>query len=106
MPDEMTRRERLLAAHRGDPVGRPPIKIWGADPWTQVIHPSFQPILDVALEKTDLVANWGIGVNMFYTRPEIIEGKKEDPISFVHLPDEKCKRLFLQWYEDPNKIPY
>lgn len=75
MRDEMTRRERLLAAHRGEPVDRPPIKIWGADPWTQVIHPSFQPILDAALEKTDLVASWGIGVNMFYTRPEVIDGK-------------------------------
>jgi len=73
--NEMTRRERLLAAHRGDAVDRPPIKIWAADPWTQVIHPSFRPILDEALEKTDLVAGWGAGSNMFYTRPEIIEGK-------------------------------
>jgi len=72
--NEMTRRERLLAAHRGDAVDRPPIKIWAADPWTQVIHPSFQPILDEALEKTDLVAGWSNGSNMFYTRPEIIEG--------------------------------
>jgi len=37
---------------------------------------------------------------------EIIEGKKKDPISFIHIPDEKCKTLFLQWYEDPDKTPY
>ena len=37
---------------------------------------------------------------------EIIEGKKKDPISFVHLPDENCKQLFQQWYEDINKVPY
>ncbi|KYJ85753.1 nucleoside deaminase [Sulfurovum riftiae] len=37
---------------------------------------------------------------------EIIEGKRKDPVSFVHLPDESCKQLFLQWYEDPDKVPY
>ena len=37
---------------------------------------------------------------------EIIEGKTKDPVSFVHQPDEKCKLLFSEWYENPDKIPY
>jgi len=37
---------------------------------------------------------------------EIIEGKKRDPISFVHMPNTACKILFSQWYDDPDKIPY
>jgi len=37
---------------------------------------------------------------------EIIEGKRKDPIPFVHLPDRACKILFSQWYDNPDKIPY
>ncbi|OQX50426.1 MAG: tRNA-specific adenosine deaminase [Epsilonproteobacteria bacterium 4484_20] len=37
---------------------------------------------------------------------EIIEGRREDPVSFIHMPDRACKRLFSQWYDDPEKIPY
>lgn len=73
--DEMTSRERLLAAHRGEPVDRPPIKLWGADPWVQAVHPSYQPILELALEQTDLVGSWGLPVNEFYTDPSLLEGR-------------------------------
>jgi len=37
---------------------------------------------------------------------EIIEGKREDPISFIHTPHPLCKTLFLEWYDNPDKIPY
>ena len=37
---------------------------------------------------------------------EIIVGKTPDPISFEHHPDPKCKEIFQQWYNDPNKVPY
>ena len=37
---------------------------------------------------------------------EIILGKKEDPVSFIHTPDQRCQALFIQWAEDPNKVPY
>ena len=37
---------------------------------------------------------------------EIILGKVEDPVSFVHLPNKQCKQLFRQWYDTPDKIPY
>ncbi len=37
---------------------------------------------------------------------EIILGKKPDPIPFVHRPDDRCRTLFRQWYDDPDKTPY
>ncbi len=37
---------------------------------------------------------------------EIILGKKKDPISFVHTPNEACHILFTQWYEDPDRTDY
>ena len=37
---------------------------------------------------------------------EVILGKKEDPIPFIHTPDERCHVLFSQWYNDPEKILY
>ncbi len=37
---------------------------------------------------------------------EIILGEKPDPIPFVHRPDDACRALFRQWYDDPEKVPY
>lgn len=37
---------------------------------------------------------------------EVILGKKEDPIPFIHTPDAQCNVLFSQWYDDPQKTPY
>ncbi len=37
---------------------------------------------------------------------EIILGERPDPVSFVHTPDEACRTLFRQWYDDPRKVPY
>jgi uroporphyrinogen-III decarboxylase len=105
--DSMTPRERLLAAHRGEPVDRPPIKIWAADIWTQVVHPSYQPILDLALEHTDLVGSWGLPVNEFYTDPRRLEGRirhEERPSRhenfreihiFIDTPAGELRRVYL-----------
>ena len=37
---------------------------------------------------------------------KIILGEKDDPVSFIHTPDQRCQALFTQWVEDPDKIPY
>ena len=37
---------------------------------------------------------------------EIILENTPDPITFEHKPDEACKRLLRQWYDDPGKILY
>ncbi len=37
---------------------------------------------------------------------EIILKKVPDPITFKHKPDDSCKKLFRQWYDDPDRVPY
>jgi len=37
---------------------------------------------------------------------EIILGKRKDPVLFAHTPHQECNRLFMQWYKDPEKVPY
>jgi guanine deaminase len=37
---------------------------------------------------------------------EVILGHAPSPVTFEHHPDEACKTLFRQWYDDPEKIPY
>ena len=74
----MSSRERLLAAFRSQPVDRIPVKVWNADPWTKVWHPSFQPILDAALAKTDLVASWGMDGGYFLSDRSSVEMREEE----------------------------
>jgi hypothetical protein len=65
--ETMSSRERLMAAYRSQPVDRVPIRVWGADPWMRVWHPSYQPILDAALRFSDIVTSWGPPLNIFYS---------------------------------------
>ncbi|WP_456404193.1 nucleoside deaminase [Hydrogenimonas sp.] len=37
---------------------------------------------------------------------EIVKGKREDPVSFVHLPSKECRDLFRRWYENPQRVLY
>lgn len=69
----MSSRERLLAAFRSQPVDRVPVKVWGATPWTQVWHPSYRPILEAALARTDLACQWSMDVGHFMTHPKTVE---------------------------------
>lgn len=71
--ETMTSRERLLAAFQSQPVDRVPVKVWTASPWLEVWHPSFQPILDVALEKTDLAIQWGMDTGYYMTSREAVD---------------------------------
>ena len=68
----MTRRERLMATLRGEPVDRPAVcfyEITGyvgdqnpadADPFNIYSHPSWQPLLDLAWERSDIIARRGV----------------------------------------------
>ncbi|HBB92651.1 MAG TPA: hypothetical protein DC042_13285 [Bacteroidales bacterium] len=66
----MTRKERLLATLRGLPVDRPPVcfyEINGYDehpddqnPFNIFSHPSWQPLIDLAREKTDRIVMRGV----------------------------------------------
>ncbi|KXK37532.1 MAG: methylcobalamin:coenzyme M methyltransferase [Candidatus Hinthialibacteria bacterium OLB16] len=65
MADGMTSRERLMATLRGDPVDRPAVSFYeiggipmdpsDPDPFNIYNDPSWQPLLSLAEEKTDLI---------------------------------------------------
>lgn len=52
----MTRRERLNAIFQGRLPDRPAIKLWGAEPGQRLLHQAYQPVLALALDKTDIMA--------------------------------------------------
>jgi len=61
----MTRRERLMATLRGEPVDRPPVSLYEVggfkadpsdpDPFNVYNDPSWRPLLQLAEERTDLI---------------------------------------------------
>jgi hypothetical protein len=66
----MTRRERLMATLRGEPVDRPAVSFYelngldecpgGRDPFNIYSHPSWRPLLDLTREKTDRIVMRGV----------------------------------------------
>ena len=73
----MTRRERLLACFKHQVPDRVPISIRGVDPWKGVRHPSFQPLVDAALEKTDILAHWGMSGGVFMSATDQVRVTEE-----------------------------
>lgn len=66
----MTRRERLLATLRGEPVDRPAVSFYEIGGWklspnqndfAVYNHPSWRPLVKLAEEKTDLIRMMGVG---------------------------------------------
>lgn len=51
---EMTRRERLMNIFENKPIDRPAFKLWGTAPGMKALHPDYQPVIDKALDLTDL----------------------------------------------------
>ncbi len=66
----MTRRERLLATMRGEPVDRPPVSFYEINGWTEApgdpdpfniySHPSWRPLIDLAHNHTDCIVMRGV----------------------------------------------
>ena len=65
----MTRRERLMATLRGEPVDRPAVSFYeingsqnteNPDPFNIYNHPSWKPLLELARDKTDRIVTRGI----------------------------------------------
>ena len=66
----MTRRERLLSTLQGKPVDRPAVCFYeingydehpdDRDPFNIFSHPSWQPLIDLAREKTDRIVMRGV----------------------------------------------
>lgn len=55
----LSSRERIMRILRCEPVDRIAVKLWGLEPGQQLMHPDYQPVYDLAVEKTDLFCNSG-----------------------------------------------
>ena len=51
----MTGRERYMRVYRGEIPDRPPVKLWKLYPEERLIHPAYEPVYRLGMEKTDLV---------------------------------------------------
>lgn len=81
----MTRRERLMATLRGEPVDRPAVSFYeingldqdpdDPDPFNIYSHPSWHPVLDLARDRTDRIVMRGVAYDSI--RPEAIDGEVE-----------------------------
>jgi hypothetical protein len=66
----MTRRERLIATLRGEPVDRPAVSFYeingldqdpaDRDPFNIYAHPSWRPLIDLARDRTDRIVMRGV----------------------------------------------
>jgi hypothetical protein len=75
----MTRRERLMATLKGEPVDRPPVSFYeingldedphDQDPFNIYNHPSWQPLIELAREKSDRIVMRGAVFNSVQPDP-------------------------------------
>jgi len=75
----MTRRERLMATLRGDPVDRPAVSFYeingltekpdAPDPFNIYTHPSWRPLIDLARDHTDRIVMRGVAFDSISPNP-------------------------------------
>ena len=102
---EMTRRERLTAILEGRVPDRPAVKVWGvSSPDGACVHPDFEPVRDLALEKTDLFAGGGSPFALYCGRhtSQLVETREEatespdwvHDITVYHTPEGDLRGVF------------
>jgi len=78
---KMTPRERIFAALRLQEVDRPPLMLWGLDPYLPPYDPSYKPLLDYIRENVEIKRRWSpSGGGLFFSaaKVEIISGSKTE----------------------------
>lgn len=99
----MTSRERRMCVFRREKPDRAPVKVWGVEPGVQVVHASYQPLVDYALEKTDLVGSWSLPGGLFLSasqnvalrtqeRPSVHANYRER-VTIVETPQGPLSRI-------------
>ena len=61
----MTRKERLEAVFRGEPVDRVPVKLWNVWPGQEMLHPAYEPVYRLGVGRTDLMVGEGSPFDLF-----------------------------------------
>ena len=103
---KMTRRQRLNAIFEGRTPDRSAVKIWGASPEGELIHPAFEPVRKLAVEKTDLFHGAGSPFDIYAGThaPKLFEVRDEptdspdwvDQITTWHTPKGDLREVFLK----------
>ena len=106
----MTARERLLRIFRGEVPDRPAVRLWGPEPGQTLLHPAYEPVYRLALERTDLVAmqsspfdlHWGSAWDKICrTREEPTESEQwVDSITEVATPDGTLRSIYQRSTQD------
>ncbi|MCL2517299.1 MAG: hypothetical protein FWF15_01930 [Oscillospiraceae bacterium] len=100
----MTRKERLWAVHKGEDPDRIPVKLWALTKNQKLLHPDYQRIYDLAIEKTDLFGSTGFPFNIYHgTKTEnVYSGRVEKHsddwnahITVMHTPGGDLQSTYL-----------
>ena len=97
----LTSHERIMRIIRGEPVDRPAVKLWGVEPGQHLLHPDYQAVYDLAIEKTDLFCGAGspfdfITGNASYryeTANRPISSEWNDVEIIVHTPEGDLTKI-------------
>lgn len=77
---KLTSRERLMRIFRNQPYDRPALKLWGTKPGETLLRPAYAPVMNRALEVTDIFQESGSRFNIYCGR------YAEEAITRVTLP--------------------
>ncbi len=71
----MTRRKRLTRIFAGEMPDRPAVRLWGLEPGQEFLHPAYEPVYRLAMERTDLLTGAGSEFDLWWgrARDEIVE---------------------------------
>lgn len=77
----MNGRERLMRIFQGKDVDRPALKLWGLEVDQEMLHPSYKPVYDLAMEVSDIMAGAS-------SRFDILLGQNAANKEFVSVEDK------------------
>lgn len=103
----MTRKERLTAIFEGRIPDRPAVKLWGLGKHDdRCVHPAFEPVRDLAFEKTDLALNQGAPFSLYAgreaeTRLTSFDRPTDSPdwvehVTTFHTPEGDLRQVSLK----------
>jgi len=102
----MTRKQRLMAIFEGRAPDRSAVKVWGVSPGAQSLHPAYDAVRDLGVEKTDLFGGGGSAFNIYFgthsrelseqfTRPTA-SPDWNDVVTIIHTPMGDLQGIHLQ----------
>jgi len=104
MAREMTKKERLWAAYRGETPDRMPVKLWGLSKNQNMLRPVYRQVYEAAIEKTDLLGGaWSPfdfcsgskNQNLYESHAEPYNDDWTAHTGIMHTPGGDLKSVYL-----------